>query len=150
MDVMDIARFWNSIDVRRHEQCWPWRKYSSEFGRGEFKVDGKRRLAHRVAFELAFGEIPDGMLVRHNCDNPTCCNPAHLLTGTTADNVRDRVIRQRGAIGEMAGRAKLNNENVLAIRASFESRPTLADRYGVSVHNISAIRQRKSWKHLPG
>jgi len=150
MDIMDIARFWSSVQVGGPSQCWPWKKRTVPFGHGEVKIDGKAMMAHRVAYELAFGGVPDGMLVRHSCDTPSCCNPKHLLTGTHYDNARDRVIRQRGAIGENAGRAKLTDEKVLAIRASSESREVLAARHGVSIHNITAIRQRKTWKHLPG
>lgn len=146
---MDIARFWNGVDVRHRNECWVWRGRRNAGGHGEFKVDGASRQAHRVAFELAFGQIPDGMVVRHTCDNPACCNPTHLLTGSHADNVRDRVIRQRGAVGERAGKAKLTAEQVYAIRASEMSRDVLARVYGVSVHNITAIRSGRSWRHLP-
>jgi hypothetical protein len=149
MDILDIARFWNAVDVRNRKECWFWKKRRDGNGHGEFKVDGRSSVAHRVAFELAYGQIPDGMLVRHTCDNGACCNPTHLLTGTHADNVRDRVIRQRGAIGENAGRAKLTNDQVYAIRESELARDSLARMYGVSIHNISAIRSRRSWKHLP-
>lgn len=146
---MDIARFWNRVDVGSPTTCWPWTGPLREHGQGEFKVDGANKLVHRVAFELAFGEIPEGMVVRHTCDNGACCNPKHLLTGTHADNVRDRVIRQRGAIGENAGRAKLNNESVLTIRGSKATAKTLAAQYGVSEATIHGIRQGRSWKHLP-
>lgn len=56
---------------------------------GRFTSGGKKRLAHRVAYELAFGEIPDGMLVLHRCDNTKCCNPAHLFLGSHLDNMSD-------------------------------------------------------------
>lgn len=149
MDIMDIARFWNGVDVRHRNECWVWRGRRIGFGHGEFKVDGRAQFTHRIAFTLAFGEIPEGMLVRHSCDNPACCNPTHLVTGSHHDNVRDRVIRQRGAVGEKAGKAKLTNEDVYVIRASSAPRAELAARFGVSIHNITAIKTRRSWRHLP-
>ena len=73
-------------------------------GYGSFSVDGKSCPAHRVAFELTHGPIPEGQVVRHKCDVPGCCNPAHLELGTSADNNRDRDERGRGAKGGRGGR----------------------------------------------
>lgn len=150
MDVLDIARFWSKVAVTRNiNECWLWRGSRSSFGHGDFKVDGKAQPSHRVAFELAFGEPPDDAVIRHSCDTPACCNPNHLLSGTHADNVRDRVIRKRSAIGEDAGRAKLTEKEVLEIRAKPDMPlRLLASQYGVTTDTIQAIRYRRSWKHI--
>lgn len=150
MDILDIARFWSRVEVKRGDQCWPWRGPVNGGGYGEFKMDGRAYVSSRVSYMAAFGDIPDGYVVRHTCDNPRCCNPKHLLTGTHADNVRDRVIRQRSAVGESASNSKLTEAQVLEIR----SRPKgalqhLAECYGVTKQTIEAIRYRRSWKHLP-
>jgi hypothetical protein len=148
MDALDVARFWSSVAVLHVGKCWLWRGYCDTSGYGSIKIGGKPVPAHRAAYLAAFGEIPDGAIVRHICDHPLCCTPTHLLTGTHADNVRDRVIRKRTAIGERASKAKLTESDVRAIRASAEPLRKLAARYGVTSDAIQAIRYRRSWKHV--
>lgn len=148
MDALDVARLWSSVGVLRVNDCWLWRGYCDASGYGSIKINGKPMAAHRAAYLAAFGEIPDGAIVRHRCDRPLCCNPTHLETGTHADNVRDRVIRRRNAVGERASKAKLTESQVRVIRASTEPLRTLAQRYGVTSDAIQAIRYRRSWKHV--
>lgn len=119
-------------------------------GYGDFWLNGDMVLAHRAAYELLVGPIPDGMRVLHRCDNPPCVNPEHLWVGTDADNVADMVRkgRNRSVRGEAAPRAKLNDAAVRAIRATPERAVTLARRYGVAESTISAVRHRVNWKHV--
>jgi hypothetical protein len=70
--------------------CWEWTGYLKK-GYGWTGAG----LAHRKAYALAFGAIPAGMLVCHRCDNPRCCNPAHLWLGTNGDNIRDMARKGR-------------------------------------------------------
>lgn len=77
--------------------CIEWVRYRNHFGHGRIARNGKQELAHRLAWELANGPIPAGAWVLHSCDNPPCCNVAHLRLGTPADNVSDRDARGRGA-----------------------------------------------------
>ncbi len=101
-----VERFWIKVKRGGPDDCWPWQGTRSN-GYGQIAVthDGRGRrqrrlLAHRVAWELANGKkIPRGLLVRHRCDNPPCCNPQHLLLGTHGDNIADAVAR-----GRLAGR----------------------------------------------
>lgn len=76
------------------DECWPWRGTVNTYGYGviSFTENGVRRqrIATRVAYELHRGEIPDGMLICHTCDNPICVNPNHLYAGTYQDNADDR------------------------------------------------------------
>lgn len=80
-------------------ECWPWLARKNNNGYGVFGVKvGERwqnRYAHRVAYEIRFGQLPAGVVLRHSCDNPPCCNPAHLVPGTQADNMQDMVRRGR-------------------------------------------------------
>ncbi len=85
--------------------CWLWTRMWDKDGYGRVRHNGKQRGAHRVAFELFRGAIPEGMCVCHRCDTPACCNPDHLFLGTSVDNVVDRVAkgRTRVASGDRHG-----------------------------------------------
>ena len=141
---IDIAQFWSRVTASTAFQCWPWTGRTNESGYGRFK-DG---MAHRVAYELINGPIPGGYVIRHRCDNPACCNPNHLLIGTSADNTADAVERGRLAIGERHGRTRLTEEQVHYIRRNPEGRTqaTLARKFGVSPSTISYIRSGRNWK----
>lgn len=89
-------RFWAHVDVSGgKDQCWPWRGPINSSGYGVFKFHADIYLSHRFAWELTNGKIPDGMFVCHHCDNPPCCNPAHLFIGTPKDNAQDAMKKGR-------------------------------------------------------
>ena len=96
------ARLWSKVDVPSnkmvHRMCWNWTGSTAK-GYGQIWVGNTNLRSHRLAYEIAHGPIPDGLLVRHKCDNPLCCNPAHLEVGTDADNAMDRVVRGRSRKG---------------------------------------------------
>lgn len=81
--------------VVKGDECWSWRGSKHKFGYGWFRVNGKTMLAHRVAYELARGPLPQGSVILHTCDNPECTNPDHLARGTHADNVADKLSKGR-------------------------------------------------------
>lgn len=83
-------------NFEKADGCWEWTGTRVEFGYGQIIRDGRRLRAHRVAYEIAYGPIPDGLVVRHKCDNPPCVRPDHLELGTRADNNQDRENRGRG------------------------------------------------------
>lgn len=101
------ARLWSR--VTRQDGCWEWQGHRQRSGYGGLTVGNKHRLAHRVAWEVTYGPIPDGLCVLHRCDNPPCCNPAHLWLGTKAQNNADRAVKGRSAIGDRSG-ARLHPE----------------------------------------
>lgn len=109
---------------------------------------GRQRTIGWVRYTAKYGEPAPGLVLRHTCDNPLCCNPDHLIPGTHAENVRDRVERGRSAKGERHGRAKLTTGKVRAIRVSDETDTALARRYGVDRALIAKIRARKIWTHV--
>ncbi|MEU8839979.1 HNH endonuclease signature motif containing protein [Streptomyces roseus] len=88
------ARFWVKVAAQA-TGCWQWTGAKNPDGYGGFWHAGAFRLAHRVAFVALLGPIPDGLVVRHDCDNPNCVNPHHLRTGTQSDNGLDCVERGR-------------------------------------------------------
>lgn len=95
---LDIARFWDKVNIRNTDQCWPWK--ASTRGRGDniygqFKLNDKMFQSHRISWYLSNGDIPKGKLICHNCDNSLCCNPSHLYCGTQKDNIQDRSRRNR-------------------------------------------------------
>ena len=147
-----MKRFWVKVGRYGPSECWPWKASTDRHGYGYFRLDGGMRKAHRVAYELTHGPIPDGQVVRHRCDNPGCVNPGHLELGTQADNVRDRDERKRRAppAGANNGRAKLTAEQVAEIRARYSTgyiaQADLARAYGVSHATIHAIVRGKGWK----
>lgn len=136
--------------------CIVWTGTKNDSGYGKIRIHGKWRRAHRVSFEINHGEIPPGMVVRHSCDNPSCINPDHLLTGTQGDNIND--MRDRGrarfAVGESSGKAKLTEADVRMIREIHSpgvrgrGAHVLAKRFGVSKPTIQAIISGKSWGHV--
>jgi hypothetical protein len=101
--------------------------------------------AHRASWLVHRGHIPTGMCVLHKCDNPSCCNPAHLFLGTKADNTRDMIAKGRQKRGEDLPQSKLTRKTVAKIRASKETHAVLATRFGVSQPAISMIRSGKRW-----
>jgi hypothetical protein len=143
------------IDFNGPNGCWEWTAGRSPKGYGTVVDGGKTQRTHRVAWKAVNGAIPDGLIVRHKCDNRPCCNPDHLELGTLVDNNRDRDERGRGAKGEGIAQAKLTDDDVLAIRAAYVRRSrefgsfALARKYGVSNVLISMVVRRKRWTHVP-
>jgi hypothetical protein len=152
-------RFWSSVDRRTTDECWPWTRSTTRAGYGRVQEDYPSRrviYAHRFSYELHNGAIPDGLHVRHQCDNPTCVNPAHLSLGTHADNMRDMAERNRSSGGRFPGernhQAKLNDTAVREIKhllsGGSHSLGSLARAYGVDNAVIARIRDGKAWRHV--
>lgn len=100
------ALFWKNIDkdgpvFPRHGHCWEWTR-ARVCGYGSFKAIGEFR-AHRVSYRLFVGDIPDGLLVLHKCDNRLCVRPNHLFLGTQQDNMTDMMVKGRQANGDKHG-----------------------------------------------
>ena len=142
--------FWSRVDKRSNMECWPWKgaKFVRK-GYGALRFNGKTMIASRVAYQLTFGPIPDGMFVLHKCDNPPCCNPDHLWIGTNTDNVKDMDVKGRRRTvarhGEACGASKLKLFQVMEIRSSSKSSRVLAREYGVTKSTILRIRCSKTW-----
>ena len=142
--------------------CWLWMGATDKDGYGGFWDGRKTRRAHRASWELANGEIPEGLCVLHSCDVRSCVNPAHLWLGTNQENTADRDAKGRQAKGpthfsrtkphrvvrgENHGRAKLTLKQVNEIRAiTSRTRADVAKEYGVSQQLISYVMTGVGWK----
>jgi hypothetical protein len=147
-------RYWAKVDKRGPNECWLWTGALNEHGYGVFNPDGRHSgptvKAHRFVLGLTDPRLSK-LLIRHSCDNPPCVNPAHLSTGSHADNAADMVSRQRQARGSRAGMAKLTEKQVaeILLRASAgELQRIIAAEYEVSRPTISRIVNRKGWRHV--
>jgi hypothetical protein len=148
-------RFRSKFNEGNPNECWEWKAGCDKDGYGEFWLKHNKKVsAHRYIWELTFGEIPKGLCVLHHCDNPKCCNPGHLFLGTLKDNMDDKVNKNRQAHnrGEHAGGVKLTNKKVLEIRkldsTNNYTQQQLADKFDVSVAQISRIINNKSWEQI--
>lgn len=143
-------RFWRRVENQDDpESCWPWRgaRDTHGYGRTSHPVDGHARKvqAPRAAFYFANGYFPP--MVRHACDNPPCCNPAHLLPGTHTDNMRDAV--ERGRFKRPG--ARLTPDDVREMRrryAAGEKITHLAAAFGVGRGAAFNVVYRKTWADI--
>ena len=154
MDEKTVARFWSKVDRRGPDECWPWRAGRHWQGYGQFKLNGKKQLAHRVAFFIAEGMWPEPNAL-HTCDNPPCCNRAHLFEGSQADNMRDMSDKHRAPGGSARGTAngstRLTVESVIELRAlcvAGVSQSEVARRLGVGHTTVWRAVHRKTWAHV--
>lgn len=147
-----VKRFMAKVE-KAYSGCWEWKgPILQRGGYGSFTM---RQLgyvsarAHRVSFEIFKGRKPlPGMDVMHKCDNPRCVNPAHLKEGTHKENINDMLKKGRSAKGEGHSKAKLTEEQALAILADNRLQREIAEDYNVSVPTISDIKRGRSWGHL--
>lgn len=154
-------RFRRYVAAGAEDECWEWQGKSKIKGYGVIGMGGRRGpkiLAHRFAYTLANGPIPEdgpgyhGYVVMHTCDNRLCCNPAHLVLGTQTENVADMNRKNRGVTPALKGskhpNSRFTEEDVRYMRRSPKSNVELAKEFGCARQVIGNIRRRISWKHV--
>lgn len=130
--------------------CWEWTSNIGTTRTASLNVGGKLIKTSRLSYETWVGPIPEGLVVRHKCDNGPCINPEHLELGTMADNSRDMVERGRSARREGHSQAKLTWEKVRLIRekyrAGLATQETLGEEFGVSRRCIGKVVNNDTWQ----
>jgi len=142
---------WKRVERRGPDDCWPWTGPQNNKGYGQMRVHYRQHPVHRLAFQDATGVEPGALCVLHRCDNPPCCNPAHLFLGTRGDNNRDCAAKRRNQFGSRHHAAKLTEAAVAQIRARWaagEQGIALAADYGVTPQMISYIVRGENWTHV--
>ena len=150
--VDDIVRFWSYVDIKAFFDCWEWKGVLDTGGYGRFGIKGKMIRASKLAYQFYYGAIPDGKQVNHKCHNRPCCNPFHLYAGTQKENIDDMIKagRQIHQQGELHGRAKLTEQQVIEIRENRNnlSQVKLGKLYNIDPSVINRILRNKSWTHI--
>lgn len=147
-NLSTAERFWGKVNIHSKNECWEWTGGKTGNGYGSFYFGGCWCAAHRAAWILTYGAIPKGLCVLHHCDHPWCMNPNHLFLGTNADNVADRVCKDRSARmrGEENPRAKLIESDRLEIRRLYKEanlyQREIAEMFGVAQTTISRVVRR--------
>ena len=144
-----VERFWKHVS--KTESCWLWSGAKLKSGYGAFNRGSAVVVtAHRFSFEMANGQIPDGICVLHRCDVKTCVRPDHLFLGTKADNIKDMYAKGRGnpPRGERSPSAKLTEDQVRTIRADCRSPRKIAKQFDVARSTIRNIKKYRKWAHV--
>lgn len=156
-----LAAFWEKVDRRLVDECWPWLAGKDRKGYAKFHIGNRSVNASRFMLKIKLGrELIPGEQALHRCDNPGCVNPQHLFVGTNDDNIRDKIAKgrqARGGPGKYAAKgaahpmAKLSEAQIRSIRqrlSNGEQPVELARDLSVSRQLIYQIRHGKIWRHL--
>lgn len=147
-------RLWPRVNKGNVSECWKWTGARTKAGYGLLTINYQNHYAHRLAWELHKGsKIPEGFFVCHRCDNPPCCNPAHLFLGTQDDNMKDASSKGRLAAtqGEGHFNASITEDDVRRIRylgSTNLARRKIGERFGISRQAVTDILFKRTWGHV--
>jgi len=125
--------------------CLLWLGSVDGRGRPKININGKRKRASRVAYELRYGPLSSGQMACHRCDVELCINDAHLFAGTAAENAADMVAKRRNARGEKVGNSKLTAEMAAAIKVDPRTQRVIAASYGIGKSTVGDVKRGRIW-----
>ncbi len=131
------------------DECiqWPFSLTSTRYG--QVRINGRLWKAHRFIYAIHSGVSPDPTTQTcHSCGNPICVNPRHLRWCSQSENYADSVQHGTAIVGTRHGRSKLTEADALTIFSSIDTNKHLAERFGVSISLVSAIRNGRKWRHV--
>ena len=147
----DVERFWKKVPKLGNNECWECAHTKDKDGYGYLKFNTKATKAHRIAYclanNLAINDIK-GKFIRHTCDNPSCCNPNHLLLGTVRENVNDQIERDRIVHGIRHGNSKFSLDDIVLIfslRNAGVSCKNIAEKFSCHPGSIHRIISGRYW-----
>lgn len=155
LSAEDRFRFWANVAIGKPNECWIWQAGCLK-GYGRFGLCSSTYRANRIVAFLTYGPPPKGLIARHTCDNPSCCNPFHILWDTQKANIQDLVKKQRHWLqknpermnGTAHPRAVLTDEIVRQIRRlAGTPAKAVAIKLGIHLHNVDDVR-RGRWSHV--
>ncbi len=153
-DPVTVARFWAKVNKENDSQwgCWEWTASCVTGGYGYFRFNGQHGMSHRFSYLLHYGEIPEGKLVCHHCDNVKCVHPDHLFLGTIRDNTVHAAEHGLITRGSETTFAKLTEAQVTEMKRHYREGvgiSRLAEHYGIRSVNVDRILKGVSWKYHP-
>jgi len=139
--ISAVPKFLRRVVFAGADECWLWSGKIKPKGYGVLEIGSRTIRAHRLSYLLFNGELREGLVLRHSCDNKLCVNPAHLLVGSDADNMRDRVERDPGSWKRL--RNRFSEEKIAEVRADLErgiGLGKLVHAHGISLGALHKIR----------
>ena len=149
MEITELPKNLSGKIIETETGCWEWQGSLGSHGYGDLRVDGQHWLVHRFVYSTVIGDIPEGLVIWHTCDNRKCCNPSHLRLGTQFQNLMDMTMKGRGNAGSRNGMAKLNREAVELIRDLYikgKSQSELARDFNVNRSCIWKVVHGTRWR----
>lgn len=139
-------RFFEKVSVSGLDDCWMWMASAGNSGYGHIGIGGKTVDAHVISYELHFGTVPNGMDVRHTCDNKLCVNPRHLILGTRSDNMMDFYDRNYPKKGNLSER---DVRNIVSLcKQNMMSQKEIGEIFGIPQQRVSKILNGKTYKRV--
>jgi len=139
--------------IENGDNCWGWKGNVDAKGYARLCLSSKfgDLKAYRFSWIMHNGPIPEGLLIRHICNNPICTNIKHLSLGTYKDNCNDKVKAGTQLRGEKNPSSKLKDSDVRTIKLKLKKgikAKALSKEYHVSIQAIYDIKNNKQWKHI--